>query len=316
MKNSLSRALIVIVMSAFVFGTVAIHRTNAYVLLGSAQIPKLCWSGSGDKRTVSWHIKGDAPAILRESLMYATNSWSHASKFQIEFIEGPSGISIEWDSVGTHFKDPVTLAVTSAVSDATGRIQQASIIVNAAGFDYKRNDVRGVGPRRSGKKRSVDLDAVILHELGHAIGISHSDLTPTAIVGDCSYNQLPTMNSVIYAGAETLHADDEAAVQALYGQATLDPADQVAVTASPNTGKKPLNVSFDALGAPADSYWDYGDGSVGTNRVHKYTVPGIYAVKVYFNGFVGTTYVEVTKKAKKAKKRSDKATQQPDLGNP
>jgi hypothetical protein len=296
---------VIVLMLSLLFLIIAgSTQTSAFVLFKLAGTERVFWNDSAESIIIPWSVEKGAPAILRDSMLYATKAWATASNNQIQFIESLGGLNVEWDSTGAKLNDPFTLATTSMIIDATGKINRANIVINASRFVFQRNGIRGVGSASQGQKCTADLDAIILHEIGHTLGINHSDLARDLILGDCTHGQLPTMNSVIFPGAETLHFDDESAVATLCEQSCSKLPEQVGVSASPNSGKKPLTVALTALGAADDAVWDFGDGTVGmgASLTHKFTTPGIYNVTIHANGTVGTTVVEVLKKAKKVKK--------------
>jgi PKD repeat protein len=68
-------------------------------------------------------------------------------------------------------------------------------------------------------------------------------------------------------------------------------------SAAPVNGKAPLTVTFTETGTgypePTEWNWDFGDGSACSSRekIHVYTSPGTYEVKLRISGTAGTTWV-------------------------
>jgi PKD repeat protein len=82
-------------------------------------------------------------------------------------------------------------------------------------------------------------------------------------------------------------------------------APTVQLTATPTSGKAPLNVSFSATGSDPDGdaltyVYDFGDGSKtakGRTASHKYGKAGVYTAKVTVtdtSGATGTAEVQIT----------------------
>lgn len=257
---------------------------------------------------IPWQVNADAPGILREAVSAGAQAWSSASLGALKFSEGADGITVEWDSDGSKIPDPLFLAYTSFSADANGRISSARIVVNGLHYVWRRAGNGAVGPMVNGK-READLDSVVLHELGHALGLDHSDKDPSKIIGVIGYNDLPTMNSVVWPGAETLHTDDEAGARTLYAGGALPAVESspLTVTASRTAGRAPLNVKFSHVGGDVDTTWDFGDGTTASRPLarHRFTAPGAYVVTAYSGGKIGT----VTIQAEERRKRTPKSRQ-------
>jgi PKD repeat protein len=82
-------------------------------------------------------------------------------------------------------------------------------------------------------------------------------------------------------------------------------APTVQLTATPTSGKAPLNVSFSATGSDPDGdaltyKYDFGDGSkpvTGRTATHKYAKAGVFTAKVTVtdtDGATGTAQVQIT----------------------
>jgi len=259
---------------------------------------------------IVWQADPAAPPILREAMLYATQHWSEATNGKLNFVESAApftddgtffGVTLNWDSSGTRLIDPGFLAyATFSVSASTGRIATSRIVVNAHDYSWHRGEPYGQ-TYGAGSTRVADLDGVLLHELGHGIGLDHSDKNPAAMVGSSSASNYPTMNSIVFAGIESLHMDDVAGVQALYGVGD-------AVVNGYDAGTTPLTIVFERAkrkkavtynfrienGGDASTIWDFGDDeqAVGTDVQHRYRWRGQFTVTALCNGKVATVKVQ------------------------
>jgi hypothetical protein len=250
------------------------------------------------KGAIKWNVAPEAPAIVRESMQAVAQAWSDATAGEVKFEEGVGGIQIEWDADGSKIVDTLYLAYTTFNADVDNHIISSKVIVNALSYTWHRGGYTGIGPVMNGKRDS-NLDSVLMHEIGHALGLDHSDRNAASIVGSWSASDLPTMNSVIYPGADSLHSDDDAGITTLYPSGAAS-APSLAVSASPLTGRGPLTVSFNTLDGSL-ALWDFGNGTQGSgaSTTHKFTTPGVYTVTCTANGTSTTVQIEVTKKGKR-----------------
>ena len=274
------------------------------------------WNLALQNGTINWHLADGVPSMAGESMTACMQSWSDATSGAFKFAQGPGGVSVDWDTDGTKIPDPTYLAYTTFNADATGRITDARIVVNAHNYTWHRGGFGGVGPTINGV-RDANLDSVILHELGHALGLDHSDKNPAAIVGTLVAGDPPTMNSIVYPGAGSLHDDDKAGIRSLYDTSVHVAPSAITVTPSVTQGTKaPLNVSFTQVGGDASTTWDFGDGSTstGTSAQHAFTANGTYTVTVDCLGTKATTTILVGSKAiraaKAAKAKADRMQKQ------
>lgn len=277
---------------------------SAFVVFTAPQGKPYAWSSATP--VIRWSVDPSAPPILRESMLYSLKIWSDATSNALKFEEGPGGIFVAWDSTGDKIIDSIFLAYTTFTADSNFNINSGRITVNAYNYTWQRGGYGGVGPISSGK-RDANLDSVLLHELGHALGLDHSDKNSSALVGTASAGDYPTMNSIIYDGAQTLHIDDETGIRSIYNTGS-PPAAVLPVTATPTSGPRNVVISFSNADGAEDTEWDFGDGgsASGASVQHKFTALGTYTVTAKSNGMTAQLTVEVQKNIKRQKVRRPK----------
>jgi len=117
-----------------------------------------------------------------------------------------------------------------------------------------------------------DIETVLLHENGHALGLSHSEYIDAVMW--YQYQEV----------RRDLHSDDIAGVSYLYPASNPTNQPPISDAGGPYTVTEDTPISFDgSLSDDPDgtivSYdWDFGDGGTGTgvNPSHTYTTPGTY----------------------------------------
>jgi PKD repeat protein len=311
MRNRISAVAAILVGVVMTVGWVLPTPVRGYqAFMTTAQVPYTWNLGTLQGGTIQWQVADGTPQILHDSMVVCTQAWSDATSGVVKFAEGAGGIKVDWDPNGTMIVDPVFLAYTTFNADATGHISMAHLIVNASNYTWQRGGYGGVGAAGPDGKRQANLDAVMLHELGHALGLDHSDKNPSAIVGGVMLGDPPTMNSIIYPNAGTLHQDDIAGIRSLYnsGAPAVD-FSPLQLSATPAVGKAPLKVVIKQAGGDDSTAWDFGDGASasGNSVKHRFVAAGTYTVKASCGGRSSTMTIQVNKRGRIVKVQKAKS---------
>lgn len=210
----------------------------ALAWLASAPVPahaylKLGTPVNGTIVDVTWRepvryfvSEHDAPSAsaeeLRGAVARAAATWSRveSAAVRLEF-QGMTGALPEVvdgrTTIGFLDRPDLehVLGATSFVIDTvTGAIVEADVYLNAR-FLWSASD--------AGTPGRIDLESVVLHELGHLLGLSHSAIGETERVGD-GVRRVTATGAVMFpiamsAGTiaeRVLHADDVAGISDLY----------------------------------------------------------------------------------------------------
>jgi hypothetical protein len=133
-----------------------------------------------------------------------------------------------------------------------GGTGEGDVILNAANFFQVQPGVEDVTPIEF--QFGNDIEGLLLHEIGHAIGLAHSDVDGSVMYIEPAGEYL--LN-------HELHADDIAGVQVLYGPAIDTDGDGLADVADncrlvgnngqPNTGAAQNDTDADGIGNMCDA---------------------------------------------------------------
>jgi hypothetical protein len=164
---------------------------------------------------VAVHPVGDArkDAMLTRSARIAINAWNAAGAVSLVHasetdVAAPAAeIVIGWAN-GVWEDNPERLATTRVeFNSESGGLETARITINDVQHTWSVIDER----RGTPSPMPFDLPSTVTHELGHALGLEHSDIEDA------------TMHRGSFAGEtrkRTLHRDDLDAIQTLYAEDT------------------------------------------------------------------------------------------------
>jgi hypothetical protein len=214
MKNAFgSRALVLAVLSALVAGSI-----SAYVLLS----PRRTWDNPPnvivDNRGQSSITDGDGGASRTVGAITSSQAWNGAG--QGTMLTASTGSVAGWqlgdNQPMLNFTDPENVCTGSCLAatftgfysgrgDGTNRVNDADIVTNTA-FAWT-----SVG-EPDGCSSEFFIEGVMVHEVGHLLGLGHSTVT-----GSTMYPSVSSCNN----NPATTEADDEAAINDLYGSAPV-----------------------------------------------------------------------------------------------
>ncbi len=188
--GSVRRAVLVVVLFA---GPAA-----AWVHQVSERGARLHWVSP----RLTWHLSGGVPGVQdpTAAVRTALNRWAQPDCTGLEFtaVPGPTADVVIRHIASGWTRRPGLVAYTTVRSTAIdGRILSVIIELNGA-HTFTASPAT--------PKAAVDLESVITHELGHALGFGHSRIRA----------------AVMYAGIKPgqqrrqLHSDDKEAVCAVY----------------------------------------------------------------------------------------------------
>lgn len=157
-----------------------------------------------NKSALTYSFDKKLPDIMRAAFVESSRVWRAACGGNLSFTEVSSGADISVSLMPATI-DPY-LGYTNFSIDQGIYIKAATIQINNSVYKWHRGTPFGVGPIVPKQKtRDSDIDGVMLHELGHALGLNHAQSISS------------TMFSVIYPGAETLEPDDIKGLRSIYG---------------------------------------------------------------------------------------------------
>ena len=218
---------------------------------------------------IRWSVPEGTPDNVRSTFVAALAQWSEASGGALNFVEASGGITLNFNpdsKLGT------AMAYTTCEVQS-GQILRANIEVNAHDYNWTSTYALFLAP-------------ALLHELGHALGLGHPK-SADSITGSYLAEDPPTMWETLTLNARTLHYDDILGLRTLYGLDTTFP--NTFTCSEKHRGKV---YTFTASAAPADVYWNYGDGTSDAGGTHRFPRGG-YTMQAESRGFTGSLFIQI-----------------------
>ncbi len=218
---------------------------------------------------IRWSVPEGTPENVRSAFVAALAQWTGASGGALNFVEAPGGITLNFNSDSKLGK---VMAYTTCEVQS-GQILRATVEVNAHDYNWASAYAPYLAP-------------ALLHELGHALGLDHPK-SADSITGTFLQQDPPTMWETLTLNARTLHYDDILGLRTLYGLDTTFPA-----TFGCSEKHRGKVYTFTASAAPADVFWDYGDGTSDASATHRFPRGG-YTIEAQSRGFSGSIFVQI-----------------------
>lgn len=214
MNRKLSKVLVI----ALSLGALVGSSVYAYVLLSPARTWSSPPSYIVDNRGIPDISDGSNGVTYTINALLSSSSWNGAGSGTL--FSASSG-SVSGFSLGDgvpmlNFRDPIgsctgsCLAATftgyySSGGGGTYNIDDADIVTNYSGHSWTS---QGEDPGGSGCSGEIYVEGVMVHEMGHALGLAHSSTS-----GATMYPSVSSCNN----GPATIATDDANGINALYG---------------------------------------------------------------------------------------------------
>lgn len=153
----------------------------------------LRWGNNSSSISNSIPGEGLTTYQVESALNFSINQWNSVNAFQLSSVSSASNNELIFDENFSYGSG--ILAVTEVSYGVSGIINSAKILLNDRDFDFTAN------PAITSK---IYLPTVLTHELGHYMGLSHSEVLDA------------TMFYSFFAGQETISADDIAGLRGKY----------------------------------------------------------------------------------------------------
>lgn len=207
---------------------------------GTAQDPLVAgfnWSGTSDLASVYAQVGGQAAAL--DAIQAALDAWSSAADIQFVQVEESGDLAFGAATAGTAVVGQIRIgAFAFATGDFTGAVGYAPPPNGGTTLEgdviFNSNNRFGIPAGAEGEPFDLfpppsffylnDFAGLVAHELGHALGLAHSDVTTSLMCGyvaptfdgsQCHWAD-PDGDSQAPITREP-KADDVAGIQHLYG---------------------------------------------------------------------------------------------------
>lgn len=158
-----------------------------------------------NKTIITFFVDKALPDVVRPSMIECTRVWRAASGGLLTFNEVAKADNPDiFVTVMQDLKTEPYLGFTNFQLNPDS-IKSSRIEINTNLYRWHRGAPYGVGPQIGTAKRDTDIDGVMLHELGHALGLNHAT------------DRASTMYPTIFPGAETIEVDDVKGLRSIYG---------------------------------------------------------------------------------------------------
>lgn len=227
-----------------------------------------------NNRNIAWQLNtGNQGAGKEAALRAAMGSWNNVfgTNYNLN-LAGNAGGTFATDGVNT-FRWATNEGCAGGCLALTALVLQAGQIIIESDITFNNSQTW----RTNGN--DCDTEAVAAHELGHSLGIHHSEVSGN-----------PTMRATYFGnGGRSLEADDRAALQCSENRfGNPPPVPYITANPSSGTGPMPLTVTFDgtlsrdANGTITQYLWRFSDGTTATGPTAVRTYYGSWGVNAVY----------------------------------
>jgi matrixin len=207
---------------------------RAYRVRKTASGGDVRWSVLEVQVLVDDSVGADNVPALVEATQRAVEAWNAASSMRLVFDPKtsvravganahPGGIVVRWAG-GSWDHDQKWLGYTAlAFATSTGVAVSASVTINDASVHWTTLHDDENEKREAAARQLFDLPATVTHEMGHALGLDHSEIEAATMYASTRPGETKKRE---------LNGDDISAVDSLYGA----PSDPIEPEAAASTG--------------------------------------------------------------------------------
>lgn len=144
------------------------QETCGFVLNSEGQ--RVSWKNT---QKVDFYADPTVPLNLQISIARAADTWNHAiGRTLIVVSQSSQSHPIQWDGVNTIYYDTNWQGSDHREGECHwdanyNRITESDIVINAKNFSYTSNTPYWW---------EIDFESLILHEMGHALGLDHTEI--------------------------------------------------------------------------------------------------------------------------------------------